>query len=147
MKIINYKLFAISRTIFFALAFFGNAMASELVIITSPDNAEEIKIEDVARIFLGKVTRFPSGDVVVPLNIHRSDPSYVEFARVVLRKNLSQLRAYWAKQVFTGKGRPPRTISTTEDLLWLVSKDRRYLSYLDRNNVNHTVRWLIEVEK
>jgi hypothetical protein len=121
--------------------------AGQLVIITATDNTENIKLEDVTRIFLGKVTSFPSGEIVVPLNIDPSDPSYAEFARVVLKKTESQLRAYWAKQVFTGKRRPPRVISTTEELLALVASDGQYLSYIDKDDITHDVRWVIEVEK
>ena len=122
------------------------ATAGELVIVTSADNTEKLKLEDVARIFLGKVTRYPSGEVVEPLNMDPSDPSFAEFARIVLKKTPSQLKAYWAKRIFTGKGKPPRSISSTEELRALVASNKRYLSYLDKNNVDHTVRWVIELK-
>lgn len=121
--------------------------ADNLVMITSLDNTENIEIKDVARIFLGKVTSYPSGEEVVPLDIHPSDPSYEEFARVVLKKSMKQMRAYWAKRTFTGKGLKPRVIETKQDLLALVSEDKRYLSYVDSKNTNHTVRWVIELEQ
>ena len=117
--------------------------AEELVVVTAADNVEELQLEDVARIFLGKVTRYPSGEEVVPLNMDPADPSFAEFARKVLKKTPSQLKAYWAKRIFTGKGKPPRSISSVEELRALVASDKRYLSYLDKNNVDHTVRWVI----
>lgn len=122
------------------------AQAAELVVITAADNTEQLKLDDVARIFLGKVTRYPSGETVEPLNMDPSDPSFAEFARIVLKKSPSQLKAYWAKRIFTGKGKPPRNINSTEELRALVASDKRYLSYLDKNNVDHTVRWVIELK-
>lgn len=134
-----------------ALALFWNllnvAAAEELIIVTAKDNVEELRLEDVSRIFLGKVTRFPSGEEVVPLDLDPADPSYAEFANEVLNKTPAQLKAYWAKRIFTGKGRPPRAIDTSEELLELVASDKRYLSYLDRNNVDHTVRWVIVLKQ
>ncbi len=126
-----------------ALNLLSAAAAEELVIVTANDNVEELVLEDVARIFLGKVTRYPSGEQVVPLDLDPADPSYAEFARKVLNKTPAQLKAYWAKRIFTGKGKPPRSIANSEELRSLVSSDKRYLSYLDRNNVDHTVRWVI----
>jgi len=130
-----------------ALAIFCQPVFAEngLVIITAKDNTETLSIDNVARIFLGKVTKYPSGEKVIPLNMDPMDPSYEEFARVVLKKSVSQVRAYWAKKTFTGKGVPPRVISTTKELKKLVAEDKKYLSYIDKNNIDHTVRWAIEL--
>lgn len=121
-------------------------LAEKLVVISSPDNVASLDIDDVARIFLGKVTQYPNGEKVEPLDLNPDDPSYAEFSRVVLKKNVSQLRAYWAKQVFTGKGRPPKVIANTDDLQDLVASDAQYLSYLDSSDITHNVRWVIELQ-
>jgi len=130
-----------------ALAIFCQPVFAEngLVIITAKDNTETLSIDNVARIFLGKVTKYPSGEKVIPLNMDPMDPNYEEFARVVLKKSVSQVRAYWAKKTFTGKGVPPRVIRTTKELKKLVAEDKKYLSYIDKNNIDHTVRWAIEL--
>ena len=126
---------------------FQPVFAGDLVVITATDNVEELSVDDVARIFLGKVTKYPGGEEVVPLNLDPADPSYAEFSRIVLRKSPSQLKAYWAKRIFTGKGKPPRTITSSEELLALVASNKRYLSYLDRDNVDHTVRWVLVLQR
>ena len=140
------KSFKITITMLLVLLQSQPLGAGELVVVTSADNVEQLSIDDVARIFLGKVTRYPSGEVVEPLNMDPADPSFEEFARQVLKKTPSQLKAYWAKRIFTGKGKPPRTVATVEELRALVASDKRYLSYLDKNNVDHTVRWVIELK-
>ena len=121
-------------------------VASDLVVITSNDNMESLNIDDVARIFLGKVNKFPSGAEVIPLDIDPMHPSFARFAREVLKKNPSQLRAYWAKRIFTGRGKPPQIIQTSAALRDLVSSDKRYLSYLDKSVADDTVRWIIELK-
>ncbi len=122
------------------------ALAADLVIVTSTENVENFDIEDVARIYLGKVNQFPSGATVIPLDIDPMDPSFAVFAREVLKKNPSQLRAYWAKRVFTGRGKPPQIIRTSEELRALVSSDKRYLAYLVKSQADSTVRAVIELE-
>ena len=122
------------------------ARSGDLVIITANDNVEELQLEDIARIYLGKVSRFPSGAEVVPLDLDPSDPSYVRFARLVLKKTPAQLKAYWAKRIFTGKGKPPRTLQNREELRALVASHRRYLSYIDSEDADNSVRWVIELQ-
>lgn len=136
----------IAATLILIMTWIHPAQAEELVVVTAVSNNEQLKLEDVARIFLGKVTRYPSGETVEPLNMDPSDPSFAQFARVVLNKSTAQLKAYWAKRIFTGKGKPPRNIASTEELRALVASDKRYLSYLDRNDIDHTVRWVIELK-
>ncbi len=121
-------------------------IAAELVIVTSTENTETFDIDDVARIYLGKVNQFPSGAAVIPLDIDPMDPSFAVFAREVLKKNPSQLRAYWAKRVFTGRGKPPQIINTSAELRALVSSDKRYLAYLVKSQADSTVRAVIELE-
>ena len=121
-------------------------IADGLVIVTAKDNLADITIDDVARIFLGKINKYPNGEDVIPLDINPDDPNYDNFVRVVLKRTPSQLRAYWAKRIFTGKGTPPKVISTTEELLDLVSKDKRYLSYIDSEDMKHGVRWVIVIK-
>ena len=123
-----------------------SAVASDLVVVTSVENMESLDIDDVARIFLGKVNSFPSGEEVIPVDIDPTDPSFARFARLVLKKNPSQLRAYWAKRIFTGRGKPPQIIRTTEELKALVASDKRYLSYLDKSEADQTLRWVIEIK-
>lgn len=128
-----------------ALILSESAIASRLIVISAKENVENINLDDVSRIFLGKVTQYPSGRTVTPITPDPKDPSYELFAKVVLKKNISQMRAYWAKKIFTGKGRPPQVVATTKELQALVASDKRYLSYIDRNDVVHDVRWVIEV--
>lgn len=124
-----------------------SAQSSDLVIVTAKDNIQSLNIDDVARIFLGKITQYPWGEEVIPLNMDPTDPSYNQFARIVLKKTPSQLKAYWAKRIFTGKGKPPQTFKSAEELLELVASDKRYLSYVDKNQATHQVRWVIILNK
>lgn len=121
------------------------AHADKLVVITARENVEELNVDDVARIFLGKVTRYPSGAEVVPLGLDPADPAFARFARLVLKKSPAQLKAYWAKRVFTGKGKPPRRVESRAALLELVESHQRYLAYLSADEVDNNVRWVLEL--
>ncbi|MEM7294149.1 MAG: phosphate ABC transporter substrate-binding protein [Pseudomonadota bacterium] len=115
-------------------------MAEEIVIIVAPENSTSLEIEDVARIYLGKRTRLPSGEEVTPLDLQPNDPTYREFSLRVLNKTPNQLRAYWAKRIFTGKGKPPRVVRNAEEMQRLVGGDIHYLGYVNGQDITDAVR-------
>lgn len=126
----------------------GPAMvtASELIVITSSENTETIDENDIKNIFLGKTNSFPSGLKAEPINIISSHPDYERFARKVLKKTPSQLKAYWAKRVFTGKGLPPITVSTEEELLKRLKTKKNYISYITLNGSYKDIRMVLIIE-
>lgn len=99
-------------------------------------------MQDVARLFLGKKMIVADGNKLVPLNLSESDPIYEEFSRRVLKKSVSQLRAYWAKLIFTGKARPP-TVVSREQLIDSITNDSSYIGYLDEKKEEYNIRWII----
>ena len=132
--------------LFILLLLFGAPVVSEeIVIIVSPDNTESLEIEDVARIYLGKRSRFPGGGNVIPLDINPGDPAYGAFALRVLKKTPTQLRAYWAKRIFTGKGKPPRVVTNAQEMLQLVQGNSQFLGYAGREHLNDSVRQILVI--
>ena len=117
-----------------------------LLVIVNPEIQGEISRNDVARIFLGKSTQFPGGEQAVPLDIDPRDPNYALFTREVLYKSPGQLRAFWAKQVFTGRGMPPKTAKSDEQLRTLVAEHKAYLSYIDADKKDASVRVVLTVK-
>lgn len=123
-----------------------SASAGDLVIVVNPENKQTLKIDDVARIYLGKKTYFPDGNKAIPLDLDPKDPLYEEFVAKVLKKSPRQLRAYWAKRIFTGKGRPPKSVSQQPDLRDVIASDKAFVGYLGQTHVDNTVRTVITVD-
>ena len=122
-----------------------SARADSLTVVTSLGNDEALDLDQVARIFLGKTAQYPSGAPVIALNLDPGDPRYVEFCQRVLKKTPNQLKAYWARRVFTGRGKPPPQVDSARMQALLVS-DRRYLGYLDRLDSQPRLRRVIVLD-
>ena len=119
--------------------------AEQLVIIVHASNQQSIDLEDIARIYLGKHHQFPNGDIAIPLDLPTDDPLYRAFSQTILKKSPSQLRAYWAKRIFTGRGKPPKSVLNREKSKNLVSEDRNYISYTDAKNADQSVHRIISI--
>ena len=137
-----------TQTIFLAacaalqLGFSALASAEPLAIIVSSKNANASLSNDQAeKVFLGKLDAFPDGSTAVPLDLPKG-PVREEFYLKVTGKNPSQVKAYWAKQVFTGSGQPPKEVESSTDLVDLIAKNPNLVGYVEKSKVNSSVKVL-----
>lgn len=125
---------------FAAAALFASQCFAEIAIVVHPSNSANISADDIERIFLGKKKAFSSGDTAVPINLNEGDAIRATFNEKALNKNSSQLKAYWSKLVFTGKGTPPKEVDTASDVLKLVSSNPNMIGYVDASAVDGSVK-------
>jgi ABC-type phosphate transport system substrate-binding protein len=124
---------------FLLLALSPLAMAGVSVIVHKDNPVSSLEKADIAKIFLGKMKAFPDGNPVVPLD--QKDDSAIKdgFYTSVVNKPLAQLKAYWSKLIFTGKGQPPKAV-TEEEVLTLVSANPNLIGYVDSAKVTPEVK-------
>ena len=130
------KKFAIAATLIMA----SSSVLAELTIIVNPANSNTLNSKQVQRIFLGKDKKFPDGSEVLPVNLVADSATRNSFDQDVLGRNSSQVSAYWSKLVFTGKGIPPKEVSTDAEVIDLVSKNPSVIAYVDSSSVNDSVK-------
>jgi len=123
----------------------GQAQA-ELAIIAHKSNANaNMDPSDLARIFLGKSGNFPSGDTAVPIDQVDSSPVYSEFYQKVANKTPSQLKAYWSRLIFTGKGQPPRALSSAAEIKELIASNPNLVGYINSNEIDDSIKVLLTI--
>lgn len=123
------------------------AAVAEVAIIMHPDATDSsISIREVSDVFLGKSRRLRDGTTLLPLD-QRSDSKVKEqFYAKVTRKSAAQLKAYWARQVFTGQGTPPLVLSNDQDIRELVSRNPNMIGYIDSAYVDDTVKVMLLID-
>ena len=113
---------------------------AEVAVIVHPSNANALDEAAVSKIFLGREKSFADGKSVVPLSLAESAPASTAFNDAVLKKSSSQLKAYWSKLVFTGKGTPPKEVATDEEMIKLVATNPSVIGYVDASKVDASVK-------
>lgn len=111
----------------------STAMA-EVSVIVHPSNASVLDKDAISRIFLGKTRGFPGGGDAIPVTFKDGSASSKEFTKSVLSKSPKQLKAYWAKMIFTGKGTPPKQLEQDSEMVDLVSKNPSFIGYVTSGN-------------
>ena len=135
MKKYIVKPFFIALTLSLASASFA-----DYAVIVNPANNANINKEDIARLFLSKVKKFADGSQAIPINSASGSEIRMTFNTAVAGKNESQMKAYWSTLVFTGKGVPPKEVSSDSEMMDLVGKNPSVIGYVDSNSVNDSVK-------
>jgi ABC-type phosphate transport system substrate-binding protein len=124
----------------------GVARADVVVIVSAQSRLKDLRTDQLAAIFLGKIAALPDGTPVVPLDLTEGAAPRNAFYEKYIGKTPSQLRAYWSKLIFSGKGHPPRASSTEEDMKKIIAEHPDRIGYIDRAALDGSVRPLTLTE-
>ena len=113
---------------------------AEIEVIVHPSNAAAMDKDAIKRIFLGKTRAFPGGGEAVPVSLKEGSPENIGFTKSVLSKSPKQLKAYWAKMVFTGKGTPPRQMDNPAKLLELIAANPSLIGFVPAGTATGAVK-------
>jgi ABC-type phosphate transport system substrate-binding protein len=109
-----------------------------------PSAFSERTIENtVKNLYLGKTVQLDNGVRVEVVDLPNGSPVREEFYQKVIGKDTTQIRAYWAKRIFTGKGSPPETRLDEQAVVRWVKEAPGRIGYVSAEAVDGTVRVLM----
>ncbi|MBZ9611859.1 phosphate ABC transporter substrate-binding protein [Rheinheimera maricola] len=117
-----------------------------IVVIAHPANSNSVTVEELQRLYTGKSSSFANGDAVLPLNLTDANTLRGSFDEKALGRSSSQIKAYWSKLVFTGKGTPPKEVSSDEEMIKLVSSNPNILGYVGSDTDVSAVKVLLKID-
>ena len=98
------------------------------------------------RHLLGKNSALPGGGAATPVDQADGSPLRDQFYTKVSSKSAAQMKAYWAKQIFTGKGQAPKEAGDSAAVKAAVAGNPNLIGYIDRSAVDATVKVLLTVK-
>ena len=114
---------------------------ADVAVIVHPDNTSSLTDTEIERIFLGKSAQFPDGNEAIPINTTGDIDD--EFNERVLGRNSAQIKSYWAKLVFTGKGAPPKEVDEAS-VIELIKNNKNAIAYIDSGKVTDDVKVVLK---
>ncbi|MEC8327517.1 MAG: phosphate ABC transporter substrate-binding protein [Pseudomonadota bacterium] len=122
------------------ILFTSCSLSAAVDVIVHPSNANAIDAGDIKKIFTGKAKSFADGSKALPITQADGNPATDEFNQNVLNKSSSQLKAYWSKLVFTGKGTPPEEAANDAEVVSLVSKNPNLIGFVTKGSADGSVK-------
>lgn len=115
-------------------------VAAEVAIIVNPQNTDTISKDEIQKIYLAKVKTFPGGKIAIPFDQTEGSETRIEFVSKVIEKDEAQLKSYWSRLIFTGKGVPPKILSNDAEVKELVSRNADAIGFIDSASIDDSVR-------
>ncbi len=116
------------------------AQAEPVVVVSSKSALTALTKDQVSDIFLGKVGTFPNGGQAVPIDQASGAATRDEFYTKVTGRTSAQLKSYWAKQSFSGKGTPPKAVPSDDQAKKLIAENPSTIGYLDKAKLDGSVK-------
>lgn len=122
------------------------AWAAEDVVVIAHRSApvDKLSADQTTQIFMKQVQNWPDGQAIHPIDLKEGSPQRAEFYAKVTGRSPGQLRAYWARQTFTGMGFPPKQASSTDEAVKLVQSTPGAVGYVNRKQVDTSVKVVLD---
>ena len=120
-------------------AAFHAAQADTVVIVSAKSTATTMTPEEISDIYLGKTTNMKPMD-------SGEAPVRAQFYSKVAGKDDAQVKAIWARLVFTGKATPPKVLASSAEVVKAVAADPNAIGYVDKSAADANVKIVYEVK-
>jgi ABC-type phosphate transport system substrate-binding protein len=118
-----------------------SAVSADVVaVVSSKSPITTLSKNQVMDIFLGKRTSFPDGSLAVPIDQTEGSTARDEFYNRTAGMSPAQVKAFWSKIIFTGRGQPPKTVTSSLEAKKLLIASPNAISYIDQSLVDSSVR-------
>ena len=121
-------------------ALVSGPILADIAVVVNPANANAVSADDLNRLFLGRTSNFADSSKATPLNLAEGHVARDEFDSKVLNRSAAQLKAYWSKLVFTGKGTPPKELADDAAVKAAVAADVTAIGYISSSSVDGSVK-------
>jgi ABC-type phosphate transport system substrate-binding protein len=143
MSVVNRtRWIVIAEGLLLAVLAMNPVRADVVVIVSAKSSVTRLNVTQVVDIFLGNVSRFPDGTPAAPLDQPETSSNHDEFYKRFAGKSPAQIKAHWAKMVFTGRGRPPQELANDNEVKKFVASHPTAIGYIDDTLVDASVRVL-----
>lgn len=118
----------------------GGAAADVVAVVSAKNPVASLSRHQVMDIFLGKAHQFPDGRPAMPVDqVEGSaarDVFYLEFSG----QSPAQIKAYWSKIIFTGRGQPPPEVSNGLQVKRFIAEHPDAIGYIEDRLVDGSVK-------
>ncbi len=120
------------------------AAEGEVVVIGHPALGVQALSEQTIRdLYLGKTVQLGNGTRVEIIDLPVGHPVRDRFYIDIIGRDPGQMRAYWAKRIFTGKGSPPETRPDERSVVRWVAAGHGRIAYISASMTDDTVKVLL----
>lgn len=119
-----------------------DALADDIVIIVNRNNTNIVDAVFVQRVYVGTIKGWPDGTAVLVLDQPEGSDAREVFCATVLKKSVTNVKAIWSQNIFTGKGLPPKVTTPDQAIKQAVAANVGAIGYIHVAQLDATVKAL-----
>jgi len=121
----------VSFTLVFGLLLSSANVTAEIKVVGHPSLKDAALTKDVAaKLFLGKISKFPSGTRAIPIDQEPGEEARDEFYKKVTNKSPAQVKSYWSRLIFTGQALPNKRVLDDDEVMELIIANPNLVGYV-----------------
>jgi hypothetical protein len=129
----THYLCALSLSLMIGASMDSHAIAGEMVVVMGPV-AVPLTKDQVADAFLGRSIQLK------PVDLLESSVEREDFYKKVTGRDVAQVRAVWARLIFTGRGKLPKELPDAAAVKKAVAADPNLVGYIQKSDVDASVK-------
>jgi len=118
----------------------NGAVAGMVAVVSAKNPVTTLSKPDIVDIFLGKVHEFPDGRPAVAVDQVEGSRRRDEFYREFSGWSAAQVKAYWSKIIFTGRGQPPPEVADGSQVKKYIAEHPDAIGYIDDSLADDSVK-------
>lgn len=131
-------------SVWLALMPAGEALAELVVIVNARSGVAVMTRHEIVNIFFGRYREFFNGLEAQPVDLADSHPDRARFYKGLVGKDLSDVNAYWSRQMFSGRMQPPIKVNTPDEILKWVASHPGGIGFVELAKADARVRVVYE---
>jgi ABC-type phosphate transport system substrate-binding protein len=112
------------------------------IIVNKSNQIHDLSSSKVKLIFLRKISRWPWGAEILPVDLPDRNPARRAFVKSIMASTLDQLEVYWIEQKVARGLYPPARVPDVQAAKALVAARAGGVAYIPASDVDDTVRTL-----
>ena len=100
------------------------------VIVNASNSTTTISKDDLARVYMKKLTTWKGGGETVVVDQGPRSPVRAQFSTQVLGRDVATMKNYWQQSLFAGRGVPPIEQASDAQVLAFVSSNPNAIGYV-----------------
>jgi ABC-type phosphate transport system substrate-binding protein len=100
------------------------------VVVNADNPVSSLNKKEVSNLFLKKVTKWSNDQDVLPVDLLDTSSVRDKFSRDIHGRKVSSIKAYWQKQIFSGRKIPPPEKKSQREVLEFVQNNPGAVGYI-----------------
>lgn len=123
----------------------GQAAADLVVVVNARSGVAAMTRNEVINVFFGRYRQYFNGLDAQPVDLVDSHPNRAQFYAALVGKDLSEVNAYWSRQLFSGRAQPLLKLNSSEEVLKYVASHPGGIGFVELGKADARVRVVFEL--